>query len=105
MASRRYRMEARGEFKKICPVCNEEFTLHGLTEKQADQHVYCSPNCKKKMSNRLAKELRDRIEASGEVPAPKPRRMSGGKMSYALECDPWATGQLPKTVTQNALWG
>ena len=68
--------------RNTCKVCGKEFEFFGWDDRQRE---LCSKACLHKWN-----------------------AQNGGhhkSFEYGLDYDPWKTGQLPKTVTQNALWG
>lgn len=68
--------------RNVCKVCGKEFEFLGWDNRQRE---ICSPVCLHKWNAQMGGHHKG--------------------FCYGLEYDPWTTGQLPKTVTQNALWG
>jgi hypothetical protein len=73
---------------KECPQCLTEF--NGTKDAK-----YCSPECR-------AIAAAKRAQAQREAYKEQEYRIPTG--SWSLDYDPWATGQLPKSVRENALW-
>lgn len=95
-----------------CLICGKIFTFEDYVT-TARQHLYCSPRCKKVAywKNRAAsappKEARVKPQ-----PTPKPKVAPAGFYiakgvslnSYTLEDDPWQSGRLPQSVTENQVF-
>lgn len=66
---------------KVCPVCGKQFKGKNTAT------LYCSQECARKAC----------------CEREKLRRKENPQCGWGLETDPWQTGQLPRSVTENAL--
>lgn len=90
-------------FEKRCPECGELFT-YVETENSQRKRIFCNANCAKRHANR-DRRLREGKGVTTRpaistvcIPVCKPA------VPYSLDVDPWQTGQLPASVTENALY-
>lgn len=77
--------------EKECEHCGRMFRFFDTLGK-AKMHHYCSDSCRWK-GQRRRKAMREKGELESAVVA-----------MYAFLEDPWKTGQLPKSVTENQLY-
>lgn len=77
----------------ICPECSKTFLTRSYRP-----DVRCR-ECRARMKRFRHAQYRQMVRAQAKIDPAKPMRKE------ILPDDPWKTGQLPKTVTQNALWG
>ena len=108
------------KFKTKCHHCHEEFEYEDWPA-STREHKYCSAKCNglakkarmkavRERAAEVAKQFAPKHEPVADTPKPKATAMSFytpkgiSVAAYAFDEDPWKTGQLPKTVTENALF-
>ena len=101
MTSGGYKLKAKGTFRRVCKWCGQEFEIEGRTQAQAERKNYCCEAHAKKASN-AERILRARRGAN--MPVNANARVIAIQAAYGLEDDPWQSGRLPKTVTENQVF-
>lgn len=79
------------KYRKPYAMCGVEFEFMAQSYFKRD---YCSKDCRDRAQTLKAQQRQDMKRLL---------KMTFG--DFGLEVDPWATGQLPESVTRNALWG
>ena len=91
----------------VCPACGRTFEYQKCG---GSERVYCSETCRNHV-NKAKYRQRHGIRTFKPAPAPKPEKkvasvgyyVSNGKSvhHYLFEEDPWKSGRLPQSVTEN----